>query len=110
MSNAGNPITSWIKGGMEHYSARESKMHDRVAETSICAQKITDERKGAFRSVNNISFTRKSSDFSHFYLAQSSCKGKDEGYTNSFKTLSYYQNEGASYRDELLKEIAGQES
>lgn len=95
---------------MEQYGARESKMHDRVAETSISAQKITDERKGPFRSVNNISFTRKCSDYNHFYLANSAYKGTDEGYTNSFKTLRFYQNEGASYRDELLKEVAIQES
>ena len=32
MSNAGNPITSWIKSGMEGYQARESDLVDRVAE------------------------------------------------------------------------------
>ena len=49
-------------------------------------------------------------DYNHFYLANSAYKGTDEGYTNSFKTLRFYQNEGASYRDELLKEVAIQES
>lgn len=32
MSNAGNPVTSWIRGGMEVYSVRASRMQDRVAE------------------------------------------------------------------------------
>lgn len=32
MSNAGNPITSWIRNGMEPYKGREIFMRDRVGE------------------------------------------------------------------------------
>jgi len=76
--------------------------------TSINAQKITDERHGPFKSAHHVRQTHKSADFSHFYVANSSFKGKDEGCVNSFKALRYYQNEGASYRDELLKEVAAE--
>ncbi|GFH61826.1 hypothetical protein CTEN210_18302 [Chaetoceros tenuissimus] len=106
MSNAGNPITTWIKNGMEPYANRESYMTDRVAETSIAAQKICDERHGPFRSYNNVSNSRKSKDFGHLYLAQSAFKGKDEGCVNSFKSMRYYQEQSKSYRDELLKEVS----
>lgn len=41
-----NPITEWIRFGMERYGEREASMADRVAETSINACKITDERGG----------------------------------------------------------------
>mmetsp|Transcript_20481 Transcript_20481/g.30187 ORF Transcript_20481/g.30187 Transcript_20481/m.30187 type:complete len:108 (+) Transcript_20481:71-394(+) len=106
MSNAGNPITSWIRGGMETYSVRESGMKDRVAETSINAQKICDEKRGPFKAYNNAAFTHKGKDFSHFYIANSSFKGKEEGCVNSFKSLRYYQDESKNYREELLKEVS----
>eukprot|EP00979_Chaetoceros_neogracilis_P010960 scaffold2625_cov277-Chaetoceros_neogracile.AAC.11 len=104
MSNAGNPVTSWIRGGMEVYSVRASRMQDRVAETSIAAQKLVDERRAPFKGANNAAFTHKHRDFSHFYVVNSSFKGKEEGCVNSFKSLRYYQNESRNYRDELLAE------
>mmetsp|Transcript_5700 Transcript_5700/g.8488 ORF Transcript_5700/g.8488 Transcript_5700/m.8488 type:complete len:106 (-) Transcript_5700:238-555(-) len=103
-----NPITSWIKSGMEPYGARERGMVDRVAETSINAQKLVDERMGPVKASNQWRKTSKSRDFDHFYLGHSAFKGKDEGCSNSFKAVRYYENEGAKYRDELLKEVAQQ--
>jgi len=90
---------------MEAYSTRESGMRDRVAETSISAQKIVDERHGPFRSAISTSYTHKGKDFSHFYIAHSGFKGKEEGCTNSFKAARYYLDEGKKYREQLLQEV-----
>eukprot|EP00554_Chaetoceros_debilis_P002993 CAMPEP_0194082802 /NCGR_PEP_ID=MMETSP0149-20130528/8220_1 /TAXON_ID=122233 /ORGANISM="Chaetoceros debilis, Strain MM31A-1" /LENGTH=106 /DNA_ID=CAMNT_0038765051 /DNA_START=93 /DNA_END=413 /DNA_ORIENTATION=+ len=100
-----NPITAWIKDNMETYSGREEWMKDRVAETSIAAQKIVDERHGPFKTKLNVTTTRRSRGFDHFYLASSDFKRKDEGCVNSFKSFRYYQDQSAKYRDELLKEV-----
>ena len=61
---------------------------------------------GPFKAYNNAAFTHKGKDFSHFYIANSSFKGKEEGCVNSFKSLRYYQDESKNYREELLKEVS----
>jgi hypothetical protein len=77
-----------------------------INRTSIAAQKLVDERRAPFKGANNAAFTHKHRDFSHFYVVNSSFKGKEEGCVNSFKSLRYYQNESRNYRDELLAEVS----
>lgn len=104
-----NPITSWIKSTMETYDDRESRMTDRVAETSINAQKISDEGEAPSAGYYQWKQSKSTKDNDHFYVAQSALKGKEEGYVNSFKAMRYYQDEAAKYRDELLKEVEQQQ-
>lgn len=83
-------------------------MVDRVAECSINAQKIVDERSGPFRANNWWRAERRSRSNDHFYVAGSAYKGKDEGAVSSFKAARYYGSESAKRRDELLKAVAEQ--
>lgn len=93
---------------MENYGKREEVMVDRVAECSINAQKIVDERSGPFRANNWWRAERRSRSNDHFYVAGSAYKGKDEGAVSSFKAARYYGSESAKRRDELLKAVAEQ--
>mmetsp|Transcript_19683 Transcript_19683/g.24275 ORF Transcript_19683/g.24275 Transcript_19683/m.24275 type:complete len:118 (-) Transcript_19683:217-570(-) len=101
-----NPITTMISFGSETYSYREESMKTRVAETSVMAQKIVDERHGPIKPHKWWQKTHEIRDFNHFYSASSAFKGKDEGFVNSFKAMKYYSDEAGKRREELLKEIA----
>lgn len=103
-----NPLTAWIESGMEDYDAREKAMVDRVAEASINAQKLADEKHGPYRGTNWWRNERRSREFDHFYCAGSMYKGKDEAAISSYKAARYYNGEAAKRRDELLAEVAAE--
>uniref|UniRef100_A0A7S2SCD3 Uncharacterized protein n=1 Tax=Eucampia antarctica TaxID=49252 RepID=A0A7S2SCD3_9STRA len=105
-----NPITSFVQGGMERYSEREEKMKNRVAESSINAQKIVDERHGPSRPNNYWQADKRSTEFNHFYVANSAYKSKEEGYVSSFKAARYYTDESSKRRDEILASLNAESS
>lgn len=104
-----NPITAMIAASSETYAYREETMKSRVAETSVSAQKLVDERHGPARTFNWWKNSRRQNDFNHFYVASSAFKGKEEGCVNSFKAMRYYSDKAGKRRDELLREIAEEE-
>ena len=104
-----NPLTTWIESGMEDNDAREKSMVDRVAEASINAQRLVDEKHGPYRGNNWWRNERRSREFDHFYCAGSMYKGKDEAAISSYKAARYYNGEAAKRRDELLAEAAAAE-
>mmetsp|Transcript_25506 Transcript_25506/g.73762 ORF Transcript_25506/g.73762 Transcript_25506/m.73762 type:complete len:108 (+) Transcript_25506:129-452(+) len=103
-----NPLTAWIESGMEDYDTREKFMVDRVAEASINAQRLVDEKQGPYRGNNWWRNERRSREFDHFYCAGSMYKGKDEAAISSYKAARYYNGEAAKRRDELLAEAAAE--
>mmetsp|Transcript_14984 Transcript_14984/g.18989 ORF Transcript_14984/g.18989 Transcript_14984/m.18989 type:complete len:114 (-) Transcript_14984:333-674(-) len=104
-----NPITAMISSLSETYAYREESMKRRVAETSVMAQKMVDERHGSIKSDRWWQKTKTPNNFNNLYIAGSMFKGKDEGCINSFKAARYYSAEAGRRREELLKEIAAEE-
>eukprot|EP00565_Helicotheca_tamesis_P001952 CAMPEP_0185729012 /NCGR_PEP_ID=MMETSP1171-20130828/4418_1 /TAXON_ID=374046 /ORGANISM="Helicotheca tamensis, Strain CCMP826" /LENGTH=106 /DNA_ID=CAMNT_0028397775 /DNA_START=87 /DNA_END=407 /DNA_ORIENTATION=+ len=101
-----NPITNWIKSTMEKVDDIELRMKDRVAEASINAQKLSDERHGPHKSHLFFRNERRDKGFNNFYQANSAFKGKEAGCVNSFKSARYYMGEAAKERDAILERIA----
>lgn len=91
---------------MEVNQERESEMFDRVAQNSICSQKLTDEKTGPYLAHNSVRRDPRPSDFNHFYNANSQFKGKEEGCVNSFKAHRFYLEEAAQKRKDLIDEAA----
>ncbi|KAL9190813.1 hypothetical protein ACHAXT_000519 [Thalassiosira profunda] len=101
-----NPITSWVKSGMETYKEREDKMVERVSETSINSQKFSDERHGPFKTYNCFQGELRTKPNYRQTHAISSYAGKDIGVAGSYIAVRAYQDEFAKRRDEILTDIA----
>ncbi|KAL7543557.1 hypothetical protein ACHAXR_012837 [Thalassiosira sp. AJA248-18] len=101
-----NPITAWIKSGMETYKGREDWMVERVSECSINAQKTHDERHGPFIPHNAWQQELKCSVNFRPAAAISSYAGQEAGNAGSFRAMRYYQKGWAERRDEILTDIA----
>lgn len=127
-----NPITAFIKGGMQSAADDNAEMVDRVAEwvflrkmlrvagtathwltslssfsrikrTSINAQKLVDERHGPSRRHQFWREERRSRGFDHFCVAHSSLKASEGGYRSSIKAMRYYIDEAEQKRDAILE-------
>ena len=101
-----NPVTAWIKSRMETYKGREEWFEDRVAETSICSQKFSDERHGPFKPHNVYQSEGRTRPNFRPNPAISSLAGSEAGDAGSFRAMRYYQGESAKRRDEILTELA----
>ena len=105
-----NPITSFIRWGMENPGEREAKFIDRVSETAVAAQKIVDERHNPTHRYDGWwRNERRSRGGANLYVANSAYKGKEEGCVSSFKASRYYSAESAKRRDELLAKIKAED-
>eukprot|EP00567_Pseudictyota_dubia_P018597 CAMPEP_0197433790 /NCGR_PEP_ID=MMETSP1175-20131217/1602_1 /TAXON_ID=1003142 /ORGANISM="Triceratium dubium, Strain CCMP147" /LENGTH=111 /DNA_ID=CAMNT_0042962275 /DNA_START=81 /DNA_END=416 /DNA_ORIENTATION=+ len=106
----GEPITDFIRAGMQTYKSREDQMRDRVAECAINSQKIVDEHHGPHKAAYWWRDEQRSRALSHLYVANSAMKGLDEGCVSSFKASRYYSNKAAERRDALLEKIRNEEA
>merc|ERR1712232_367037 len=89
-----NILTSWIKLRMEGYKQRELKMVERVNMASVNAQKLVDEHQGPQKSSLRHRHSKQTRDFNHYYIPNSSVKGKIEGPCGSVMAARYYNIEG----------------
>lgn len=101
-----NPITSWIKSCMETNDGRVALMEDRVAEHSINAQKLSDERHNSSRPHNVIQHEMRSRPNFRPSIAISAYGNQEAGEISSFRAMRYYQGQSVQRRDEILTEIA----
>lgn len=81
-------------------------MEDRIAETSIDAQKIVDERHGPFKIYNSYQAEMRIKPNFRPLPAISSYAGQDMGKAGSYTAVKAYQMRFAQRRDEILTEIA----
>lgn len=102
-----NPITAWIKSGMETHKEREDKMVDRVSEISVNSQKLHDERSGPSKPWNSYQVENRTRANFRPSCAISAYAGiEDAGDVGSFRAMRWYQKGFAERRDEILTDIA----
>mmetsp|Transcript_20720 Transcript_20720/g.34159 ORF Transcript_20720/g.34159 Transcript_20720/m.34159 type:complete len:107 (+) Transcript_20720:69-389(+) len=101
-----NPITTWIKSGMETYKDREDWMTERVSENSINSQKLVDERHGPFKPHDVYQVETRARVNFRPNAALSSLAGSEKGDAGSFRAVRAYQSDFAKRRDEILTDIA----
>lgn len=84
-------------------------MIDRVSETSINAQRMSDERHGPFKMHDCYRGEMRTRPNYRPTASISAYAGMEAGDTGSFRAMRYYQNGFATRRDEILTEIAKNE-
>mmetsp|Transcript_8235 Transcript_8235/g.12893 ORF Transcript_8235/g.12893 Transcript_8235/m.12893 type:complete len:107 (+) Transcript_8235:84-404(+) len=101
-----NPITTWIKSGMETYKDREDWMTERLSENSINSQKLVDERHGPFKPHDVYQCENRAQVNFRPSFAISSLANSEIGCAGSFRAVRAYQSDFAKRRDEILTDIA----